>query len=125
MEDKKNIDIKFLTLSLKVVMVLSLFSPSTTLAHPGRTDSYGCHTCRTNCPKWGLDYSEYHCHQAKSLPQPLDPIKSHRGDNGAGYTTPAPEYKQPAPISPPVAAVKSVTPQKRGFWQWLFGLFGN
>lgn len=31
-------------------------------AHPGRTDSAGCHTCRTNCPDWGLDYGEYHCH---------------------------------------------------------------
>lgn len=32
------------------------------LAHPGRTDSSGCHTCRTNCPKWGLRYGQYHCH---------------------------------------------------------------
>lgn len=31
-------------------------------AHPGRTDSNGCHTCRTNCEKWGLAYGEYHCH---------------------------------------------------------------
>ena len=25
-------------------------------AHPGRTDGNGCHTCRTNCEKWGLAY---------------------------------------------------------------------
>ena len=31
-------------------------------AHPGRTDGSGCHTCRTNCEKWGLSYGEYHCH---------------------------------------------------------------
>ena len=28
-------------------------------AHPGRTDGNGCHTCRTNCEKWGLAYGEY------------------------------------------------------------------
>lgn len=32
------------------------------ITHPGRTDRYGCHTCRTNCYHWGLDYGEYHCH---------------------------------------------------------------
>ncbi len=32
------------------------------LAHPGRTDSRGCHTCRTNCANWGLSYGQYHCH---------------------------------------------------------------
>ncbi|WP_397334508.1 YHYH domain-containing protein [Paenibacillus sp. 1011MAR3C5] len=31
-------------------------------AHPGRTDSSGGHTCRTNCEKWGLEYGEYHYH---------------------------------------------------------------
>jgi hypothetical protein len=31
-------------------------------AHPGRTDSSGSHTCRTNCESWGLGYGEYHYH---------------------------------------------------------------
>lgn len=31
-------------------------------AHPGNTDSFGKHTCRTNCEKWGLEYGEYHGH---------------------------------------------------------------
>lgn len=35
-------------------------------AHPGRTDSSGCHTCRTNCERWGLSYGEYHCHNGGS-----------------------------------------------------------
>lgn len=35
-------------------------------AHPGRTDSNGCHTCRTNCEKWGLSYGQYHCHNSGS-----------------------------------------------------------
>lgn len=63
-------------------------------AHPGRTDASGCHTCRTNCPKWGLNTGEYHCHNAKALPQPEEPIKSHYSETG-GYTEPAPEYKVP------------------------------
>ena len=32
-------------------------------AHPGRTDRYGCHTCKTNCKNWGLRYGQYHCHR--------------------------------------------------------------
>jgi hypothetical protein len=31
-------------------------------AHPGRTDSNGGHTCRTNCGSWGLSTGEYHYH---------------------------------------------------------------
>ncbi|MBO0959885.1 YHYH domain-containing protein [Neobacillus sp. MM2021_6] len=31
-------------------------------AHPGRTDSSGGHTCRTNCGNWGLSTGEYHYH---------------------------------------------------------------
>lgn len=69
---------------------------SIALAHPGRTDSLGCHTCRTNCPSWGLSYGEYHCHRAKSyVPQPKEPIRSHRVEGEAGYTEPAPDYKIP------------------------------
>ncbi len=37
-------------------------------AHPGRTDSNGCHTCRTNCAKWGLSNGQYHCHNGGSTP---------------------------------------------------------
>jgi hypothetical protein len=36
--------------------------------HPGGTDSYGCHHCRTNCPAWGYNYGEYHCHGGTSPP---------------------------------------------------------
>lgn len=35
-------------------------------AHPGRTDSSGGHTCRTNCGSWGLEYGEYHHHNGGS-----------------------------------------------------------
>ncbi|MCI9110222.1 MAG: YHYH domain-containing protein [Bacilli bacterium] len=36
------------------------------MAHPGRTDGSGCHTCRTNCASWGLRSGEYHCHNGSS-----------------------------------------------------------
>lgn len=75
-----------------VSMTIFLF-PMMSFAHPGRTDSSGCHTCRTNCSSWGLSTGDYHCHNAKAVPQPEAPIKSHYGENGTGYTEPAPEYE--------------------------------
>ena len=69
-----------------------LFATPLVLAHPGNTDSSGCHTCRTNCSSWGLSYGEYHCHNSKGLTQPSSPINSHWGDNGTGYTTPSSLY---------------------------------
>jgi len=44
-----------------MVIIVSLFV-NMAFAHPGRTNRYGCHTCRTNCERWGLNYGEYHCH---------------------------------------------------------------
>lgn len=43
-----------------------LLLPFTASAHPGRTDSNGGHTCRTNCAKWGLKNGEYHYHNGGS-----------------------------------------------------------
>ena len=45
-----------------VCFAIMLLTSSNVYAHPGRTDSDGCHTCWTNCDKWGLSYGEYHCH---------------------------------------------------------------
>ncbi|OGZ44429.1 MAG: hypothetical protein A2756_04220 [Candidatus Ryanbacteria bacterium RIFCSPHIGHO2_01_FULL_48_27] len=72
--------------------VVFLFIPLAANAHPGNTDAYGCHTCRTNCSKWGLSSGEYHCHNAKALPQPEAPIRSHYNETG-GTTEPWPEYE--------------------------------
>ena len=47
------------------LIVAVLIAPSVTFAHPGRTDKYGGHTCRTNCAKWGLSYGQYHYHYKK------------------------------------------------------------
>lgn len=50
----------FFALLLTISTVISL--SDVVSAHPGRTDSSGGHTCRTNCESWGLDYGEYHYH---------------------------------------------------------------
>ncbi len=47
-------------------------------AHPGNTAGDGCHYCRTNCSKWGVTHGARHCHQNKGLPQPHEPIRSHK-----------------------------------------------
>lgn len=52
-------------------IALLLLESSLVYAHPGRTDSSGGHTCRTNCDSWGLEYGEYHYHNSgRSAPQP-------------------------------------------------------
>lgn len=76
-----------------LVSISILFIPVISFAHPGRTDSSGCHTCRTNCSSWGLSYGEYHCHNNKGVTQPESPIHSVYGSGGTGYTVPAPDYE--------------------------------
>lgn len=97
-----------------LLFIILLIPNSIVLAHPGRTDSSGCHTCRTNCASWGLSTGEYHCHNAKSAPQPIEPIKSTYGANSTGYTSPAPEYKEPIKTEAKTVSVvtqpKTVTP---------------
>ncbi|MCK5211421.1 YHYH domain-containing protein [Candidatus Parcubacteria bacterium] len=57
---------KHLIIKSSLILVVLLLLPFFVFAHPGRTDSKGCHTCRTNCTeKWGLEYNEYHCHAKK------------------------------------------------------------
>lgn len=50
------------------VLSMLLFS-NISFAHPGRTDQYGGHVCRTNCEDWGLSYGEYHYHNSYTSPQ--------------------------------------------------------
>lgn len=50
---------------LAFVALLALTAAGELAAHPGGTDPYGCHTCRTNCPGWGLEWGEYHCHDGR------------------------------------------------------------
>ena len=77
-------------------LIISAFIlPSISFAHPGRTDSSGGHTCRTNCANWGLSTGEYHYHRSKGVPQTKEPVRSIRNEGGVGQTVPAPEYKIP------------------------------
>lgn len=54
--------------SIAILLSLFLFTGSAS-AHPGRTDSSGGHTCRTNCESWGLDQGEYHYHGGYEAPE--------------------------------------------------------
>lgn len=50
-----------------LIVILTFFfyflpQSNSVYAHPGRTDSSGGHTCKTNCEGWGLNYGEYHYH---------------------------------------------------------------
>ncbi len=89
---------RLINIKITLAFIALLLLSSVALAHPGRTNSSGCHTCKTNCPNWGLAYGEYHCHKAKALPQPEEPIHSRYGEGGTGYTVPAPEYKNQPPV---------------------------
>lgn len=121
--------------TIKLTICLGLLFPAVVLAHPGNTDSVGCHTCRTNCAKWGLSQNEYHCHRSKGVEQPKEPVRS----SAAGVTVPAPEYKQPVVKKPAPDQAKEVKEDKattttasirsetkifqKSFFQSLFELF--
>lgn len=57
-KEKKIISILFL--------ITLLMNCNVVYAHPGRTNSSGCHYCKTNCSSWGLDDGEYHCHNGNT-----------------------------------------------------------
>ena len=82
-------------------LLLVLPTSTSIQAHPGRTDSNGCHTCRTNCEKWGLAYGEYHCHNGGGT--------SSSGGTSApstsGSSTPSPSTPQPVQEAKPKVKV--------------------
>jgi len=45
---------------------LIILFPQTSLAHPSRTASDGCHYCRTRCDYWGEIWNTRHCHGGSS-----------------------------------------------------------
>lgn len=67
---------------LIIILFLLLICPNNVFAHPGRTDSNGCHTCRSNCEAWGLHTGEYHCHNQNSY------SNSNNSDNSATNNVP-------------------------------------
>lgn len=81
-----------------IVLLLISFSPLSVKAHPGRTDANGCHTCKTNCEKYGLDYGEYHCHNGGGSSSGGSSSSQDKAapSTSQNNTTPAPAKSKPA-----------------------------
>lgn len=126
-----------LRVKLLIVLVLiasSLYITDTVDAHPGRIDSNGGHTCRTNCERWGYDYGEYHYHGGSGASS----ATTYTPPPAAAPTpTPAPVYTAPKPPTssntiPSTTTTPTSTPvstkEKADYsWLWgvgLLGLFG-
>ena len=68
------------TILMAVGAALLGLMPISAQAHPGNTDSAGCHTCRTNCTeRWGISYGYYHRHSPVrpcfTSVEPVGPIR--------------------------------------------------
>ena len=61
-----------------VFMALPVFAN----AHPGNTDSKGCHQCRTHCDKWNVPWDIKHCHGDKVEEDSSPHIKKFSQDHG-------------------------------------------
>jgi micrococcal nuclease len=79
-----------------------------THAHPGRTDSSGCHTCRTNCGNYGLQTGEYHCHGGGSSSSGSSSGSSSSASTPKPVSTPKPSTPTPAPTPVPEKVSKII-----------------
>lgn len=77
-----------------LLMIFIIFAilvlPTNVLAHPGRTDSSGCHKCNganTNCSQWGLGDGEYHCHSGNTYSNSKGEIFDKSGSKISGGNT--------------------------------------
>lgn len=95
---------------LVIFIILISLILDTACAHPGRTDSKGGHTCRTNCDQWGLNYGEYHFHNSYSAPPTPAPITPNPSPNTTNVSKPSNQtLKQtPAPTPVPTPAPASI-----------------
>jgi hypothetical protein len=82
--------------SIAILLSLFLFTGSAS-AHPGRTDSSGGHTCRTNCESWGLDHGEYHSHGGYEAPEVEEQYVAPEQEE-VEYVAPVQEEQYIAPI---------------------------
>ncbi|MCE5173343.1 MBL fold metallo-hydrolase [Paenibacillus profundus] len=73
----------FLVLTLIVAIL-----PASAIAHPGKTDANGGHTCRTNCQQWGLTDGEYHYHNKDGSIRRATDKKSAQKSTGAALILP-------------------------------------
>ena len=56
-----------------VLLLIALFLiPSSSLAHPGKTNYKGGHKCWKNCSEWELGRGEYHLHDEDWNPVHID-----------------------------------------------------
>ncbi len=72
------------------IAVILMASPIIVFAHPGRTDSSGCHKCNgtnTNCSQWGLSDGEYHCHSGNTYSNSKGEIFDKSGSKISGGNT--------------------------------------
>ena len=101
-----------------IILLCMFIFPIDVEAHPGRTDSKGCHKCNaanTNCASWGLADYEYHCHSGDTYtnskgqtfnkdgvmisdPTPVEPTPKPQPEP---TTTPEPETQTPASNNEP------------------------
>ena len=98
-----------------ITLVLAISLPISVSAHPGRTDSKGCHTCKTDCENWGLEYGEYHCHSGDTYTNSAGAVYYEDGT----LLTPAPQPdpvvidelppSEPAPASKPIVIPETST----------------
>ena len=89
-----------------IILILIIFSLITPLAysHPGRTDSNGCHYCRTNCEEsWGIPYGFYHRHN------PVRACFEETITTSPPTTTPAPTTTAPPTTTPPTTTPTPTT----------------
>jgi len=96
---------RFLIINILLVSVV-LFGAGDIEAHPGRTDPSGGHTCRKNCPSWGLEYGEYHYHNGGYTIPYSTPYST-------PYTTPIIPSPKPSPKPTPTPS-PSPTPEVKG-----------
>ena len=88
--------------SLLIVLFVYMFVPSIVFAHPGRLDSKGCHTCKTNCASWGLVDYEYHCHSGDTYTNSKGQTFNKDGVKISEHVTNNPEPEpQPEPTPTP------------------------
>ena len=52
---------KKLYLAVWVCLLIPVFAN----AHPGNTDSKGCHQCRAHCDEWNVPWDKKHCYGDK------------------------------------------------------------
>ena len=88
--------------------LVCLLIPLNTFAHPGRTDSKGCHKCNadnTNCASWGLNDYEYHCHSGNTYTNSKGQVFNSDGtkisDGNSSTNTPTVPSTPSTPTTPP------------------------